>query len=84
MVADLQRDWVLAPDREVKMTSIPSGGSESEDESPLVVYGDEKKLRQVLSNLVGNAIRHTEPGLPVEVQVGWESTDVDITCCDRS
>jgi two-component system OmpR family sensor kinase len=35
--------------------------------APLVVTGDELRLRQVLSNLLRNALVHTPPGTPVEV-----------------
>ena len=37
---------------------------------PPVVIGDEARLRQVLGNLLSNALRHTPPGTPVAVGVG--------------
>jgi two-component system OmpR family sensor kinase len=42
---------------------------------PAVVVGDEGGLRQVVTNLVANAVRHTPAGTPVEVAVGVEPTD---------
>ena len=36
---------------------------------PVVVAGDEAHLRQAICNLVTNAVRHTEPGTPIEVSV---------------
>ena len=31
--------------------------------------GDENKVRQIMTNLLGNAIRHTEDGTPIEIAV---------------
>lgn len=35
-----------------------------------VIVGEENKIRQVITNLVGNAMRFTPPGSPVEIAVG--------------
>ncbi len=48
------------PDRPV--TLIPGNGA-------VHVLGDEHKLRQVLTNLVTNALTHTPPGTPVQLTI---------------
>jgi len=41
----------------------------------VTVEGDEGRLRQVVANLVGNALVHTPAGTPIEVQVTRDGTD---------
>ncbi len=68
LTADAVQDGrVQAPDRTVSLQVAPGGG-------PFVVEGTESRLRQVLANLVTNAIRHTPAGTPIEVLLG---TDAD-------
>ncbi|HEY0249621.1 MAG TPA: ATP-binding protein [Gryllotalpicola sp.] len=39
---------------------------------PALVMGEENKLRQVLNNLIGNAVRYTPEGTPIEIRVSAE------------
>ena len=57
----------LAPERTT--TLLPLADSDTGPESATVV-GDENALRQVLSNLTGNVVRHTPAGSPVELALG--------------
>ncbi len=57
---------VRAPERRISLLGL-HGTLE-----PTVVRGSEPKLRQVVTNLVANALRHTPEGSPVEVAVGTE------------
>jgi len=48
--------------------------------APLIVAGDEQRLRQVLANLLRNAVVHSPPGTPIEVTLreeqGWAVIEV--------
>jgi two-component system OmpR family sensor kinase len=52
-------------------------------EEPVQVTGDEMRLRQVLSNLMRNALVHTPPGTPVEVVLARDGDRAVIRVVDH-
>ena len=54
-----------APDREV---------TAFEDAASPVVIGDEHKVRQVITNLIGNALRYSPEGSPIEIRVSSDAS----------
>jgi signal transduction histidine kinase len=50
---------------------------------PVIVDADEERLRQIIDNLIGNALQHTLPGSPVTVTVAGGSGRGQLTVADR-
>jgi two-component system, OmpR family, sensor kinase len=62
LAADAVHDArVVAPSRSIQLT-VGAG-------SALLVIGDEVRLRQVIGNLMSNALTHTPDGTPIEVLI---------------
>lgn len=60
----------------------PMSGDGWLDAAP-VVRADEARVRQILGNLLSNALRHTPPGSPVEVEVGVRAQVVRVQVVDH-
>ncbi|MBY8873463.1 HAMP domain-containing histidine kinase [Micromonospora sp. PLK6-60] len=56
---------VVAPDRQIELDIEPGAG-------PLVVRGDDARLRQVIGNLMTNALTHTPPEASVVLRLRAE------------
>ncbi len=49
----------------------------------MVVFGDEDRLRQVLANIVGNALVHTPPATPIELRASANGSDAEVAVTDH-
>ena len=68
LAADAVHDArVVSPDRSIHL-SVGSGAA-------LIVIGDEVRLRQVIGNLMTNALTHTPAGTPIDVLIRAGSLD---------
>jgi two-component system OmpR family sensor kinase len=64
---------VVAPQRQISLTA----------NGPVIVAGDDTRLRQVLGNLVRNALVHTPPQTPIEVAVATDDGVGRISVADH-
>jgi two-component system OmpR family sensor kinase len=69
----------VAPDREITLSANGAGAGAGSAE----IDGDPGQLRQVLSNLMRNALVHTPSGTPIEVLVAGGAHDVRIEVRDH-
>ncbi len=77
-VAGLARDAAddaraMAPDREITLRT----------EGEAIVRGDAHQLRQLLANLLRNAVVHTPAGTPIEVDAAREGAEVRLAVRDH-
>ncbi|MER5453319.1 HAMP domain-containing sensor histidine kinase [Micromonospora sp. NPDC002389] len=67
----LEAARATAPDRRIELEIEPGSG-------PLVVRGDDARLRQVIGNLMTNAVRHTPPEASVTLRLRAEPGDLAV------
>jgi two-component system OmpR family sensor kinase len=65
----------VAPKRDINMEVFDGPGTPE-------VLGDEARLRQVLSNLVSNALQHTPESADIAVRVGTDGDNAVLEVCD--
>jgi two-component system OmpR family sensor kinase len=68
---------VRAPERRISLLGLDG------PVAPTKVRGTESRLRQVVTNLVANALRHTPDGTPVEIAVGHDADGVALEVRDH-
>jgi two-component system OmpR family sensor kinase len=66
----------VAPARHIRMEVFDGPGTPE-------VLGDEARLRQVLSNLVANALQHTPESAGITVRVGTDGEHAVLEVCDE-
>jgi two-component system OmpR family sensor kinase len=73
---------VTATDHRLRLRT-PSSDDDEADVEPAVVLGDETRLRQVLQNLLSNALSHTPAGTEITVYVGTEADNAVLEVSDN-
>ncbi|WP_405058573.1 HAMP domain-containing histidine kinase [Kribbella sp. NBC_01505] len=71
----LHNAQAMQPERNISLKILP------DSEAP-VVQGDEARLRQVLGNLISNALHHTPVDAPILVSVGTRGRDAVLEVSD--
>ena len=74
LAADAARDASAVDPARAITTDLPM---------PAIVLGDEDRLRQVIANIVGNALVHTPAGTPIDVRVDVTTGDARLAVADH-
>ncbi len=81
LVADVVLDnQTLAADHPVQLVALDDGAGTGQRDAdrtetgPIEVTGDAERLRQAVSNLISNAVKHTPPGTAISVGMGVTDT----------
>jgi signal transduction histidine kinase len=74
--ADIIQPIAARKGQHIAIVHAPSDG-------PMLVRADDAKVKQVLVNLLANAVQLTRPGWTIEAGCRAESSDVVIEICDR-
>jgi two-component system OmpR family sensor kinase len=69
----IQAARIVHPDRPIALAA----------DDPVIVYADEERLRQVIDNLIANAVQHTPPRSAVTVSVTSTSGTGEIVVADN-
>jgi len=69
----VQAARIVHPDRPIALAA----------DDPVIVYADEERLRQVIDNLIANAVQHTPPRSPVSVSVTSRNGTGEIVVADN-
>ncbi|MFI5916354.1 sensor histidine kinase [Dactylosporangium sp. NPDC051541] len=73
---------VTATDHRLRLRTPNSEDADADTEAPIVL-GDETRLRQILQNLLSNALNHTPAGTEVTVFVGTEGDQAILEVADN-
>lgn len=74
LLRDAANDTIVAaPDHPIEVEVV----------GPLVIIGDDDRLRQVIANLVGNAVAHTPAGTPIRLRGRRDADTVELVVADR-
>jgi two-component system, OmpR family, sensor kinase len=75
LAADAVHDFsAIHQDRSLTLAAAPD---------PVVIYADEARIRQVIGNLISNAMRHTPDGTPVRVAVLADDDRAHLSVADE-